>query len=179
MLSSFPGVGRLLYQLEPRSCFVLADKPPTTAGWEKTVIPLEKNRIYHFRLCANPTKKTGTTLKSERENGLKRNGRRVPLGEGEALSWLRRKLTEAGAEVVECRVKRRYEKTGYRQGKRISFLSMDFVGRLWIRDLSTFQEAPRKGFGPAKAYGHGLLLLRPTDEYVPGVRCSPGGQSGA
>jgi len=44
---------------------------------------------------------------------------------------------------------------------RISFGSMDCSGQLNVADADQFESALMIGIGPAKAFGCGLLLIRP------------------
>jgi CRISPR system Cascade subunit CasE len=46
-------------------------------------------------------------------------------------------------------------------GNRISFSSIDCSGCLTVTDTARFESALMKGVGPAKAFGCGLLLIRP------------------
>jgi len=50
---------------------------------------------------------------------------------------------------------------GGKGGNRISFSSIDCSGRLVVTDTDQFESALMSGIGPAKAFGCGLLLIRP------------------
>lgn len=126
---------------------------------------------FRFRLRANPTKKQGTTTKSERLAGQKKcNGRRVPVAAAELTKWLEAQGQQHGFRVMAALEHpdlgpRGGDATG-RKGPRgesmaINFRAVRFDGLLEVVDVALFQEAWRQGIGPGKAYGFGLLSLAP------------------
>jgi len=146
--------------------------------------------VLRFRLRANPTKKTGTVLKSERlamkERGTKdpkRHGRRVPVraedydldSKDTPLSitfhrWLEDRSQRHGFRLVEPLEDTLNAEAGYvyfnktqdpSKGQRLRSVSYD--GLLEIVDPARFSEALRGGIGPAKAFGFGLLSIAPVN----------------
>lgn len=133
--------------------------------------------ILRFRLKANPTKKVGTTMKSERLAGAARdNGRRVPLvGEVAQIQWLNRKAAAAGFRLVSVRiceeiqdvlatngswVSGRRRKAGSENDRdRLQFKGVIFDGHLEVTDRAAFRLAVQRGIGSGKAYGFGMLSL--------------------
>lgn len=131
-----------------------------------------------FRLQANPTRKIDT---KSRPNGEHRNGRRVPLsGDEERLAWLQRKSEASGFRILAARSNSNVPDvrtgaggkiTGSREnaladGKatKLTFGAVLFDGNLMVTDADRFREALRRGIGPAKAYGFGLLSVAPARE---------------
>jgi len=126
-----------------------------------------------FRLRANATEKTGTSLKSERLAGDRRNGRRRGLHEEELLPWLARKAEAGGFRIIVVRgtdvpaaqaarppqtYGRRTDDHGERK-RRLTFAPALFEGVLEVTDAACFRETLAHGIGPAKAYGFGLLSV--------------------
>lgn len=138
---------------------------------------LKNGALLVFSLKANPTRKTGSSLKSEREAGLPRsNGRRAFLvGEEEQAAWLRRKGEQHGFEVLSAGVDEAVPDVAIASGERVlghrsstagasgdlTFGAVTFHGRLRIVNRERFLQALAVGIGPGKAYGFGLLLLAP------------------
>ena len=123
-------------------------------------LPLGAGQIFAFRLLANPTAKKTVEREGQREKmrvGL--------LREEDQRAWLARKLDNAGAELVSCRVAARgYLKS--RKGEEGQFgvqthLGVLFEGVLRVQDPDRVREAVTSGMGPAKGYGFGLLSLGP------------------
>lgn len=82
----------------------------------------------------------------------------------EGFAWLDRQGTAAGFSVTKDEV----GIDGYRQhriprggkAKDLTFSTVDFEGVLTVRDPAALPAAIAKGFGSAKAFGCGLLLVR-------------------
>ena len=82
----------------------------------------------------------------------------------EGLAWLTRQGETAGFSVLDEKVRI----DGYEQhsidrgasGAPMSFSTLDFEGLLTVSEPSVFLAALANGFGAAKAYGCGLMLIR-------------------
>jgi len=82
----------------------------------------------------------------------------------EGFAWLDRQGTKAGFSVTQDEV----GIDGYRQhriprggkARDLAFSTLDFEGLLTVRDPAALPGAIAKGFGSAKAFGCGLLLVR-------------------
>lgn len=143
---------------------------------------LSNGDILIFRLRANPTKKVGTTSKSDLETGKqKSNGHRLPVkGEIAQIEWLKRKASKSGFEVLAIKASNEVadsialgEGTIYgsnsQRGRQedeaegirndLSFASVLYEGRLKIINKENFLTALQSGIGSGKAYGFGLLSI--------------------
>ena len=149
---------------------LLSATPEVRAAGE-ILSSLVPGTVLRFRLVANPTRKIDTKTGSD---GIRRNGRRVPLRDEVALlEWLVRKAAASGftvgadpvaaaASVVVNRLgdshgRRREDQTGGRAD--LVFGGVQFDGRLTVTDPTTFCDAVATGFGPGKAFGYGLLTV--------------------
>lgn len=136
---------------------------------------LPEGAILTFGLRANPTRKVGTSLKAQRQSGVKDNGRRSFIaGADRQIEWLKRKGEAGGFALLSVKIANEMpdldlrpepDMHGYKgrgeERKKITFGSVFFQGRLRITDQSKFQAALANGIGPGKAYGFGLLTIAP------------------
>jgi CRISPR system Cascade subunit CasE len=106
-----------------------------------------------FILTANVTKTIRDRDQPERKI-------RVPLiHEDEQVAWLRRKLEGVHLQSVRVQPHRPiYFRKGARPGK---IVSTTFQGVIEVQQPEKLAELLRKGIGPAKAFGCGLMLVRP------------------
>jgi CRISPR system Cascade subunit CasE len=121
---------------------------------------LQSNRLYRFRLLANPTAKKTT----EREGKLSKA--RVGLfREEDQRAWLARKLEAAGACPVEYRPVSRssqYSKKNPAKDSQVqTHWAVLFEGVLKVMDPEKLSAAIESGIGSAKGFGFGLLSLAP------------------
>jgi CRISPR system Cascade subunit CasE len=128
---------------------------------------LQCGQVLHFRLVANPTRKVDT---KSVEDGVRRNGKRVPLRDaGAQLDWLSRQAVRCGfcvpslpgsGHVLDVRVTPLGLGIGREgAGRTITVEAVQFDGRLEIVDLERFKHALAHGVGSAKAWGMGLLSI--------------------
>ena len=124
---------------------------------------LSKGARLRFRLRANPARKIDTKTGAD---GVRRNGRRVPLRGDEArVAWLARKLRDSGLRLVveggSMLVVQRPEglSRGRRNGLEITHEAHVFEGVVEVDDPALAWAAVQKGIGPGKAFGFGLLSL--------------------
>ncbi len=117
-----------------------------------------------FTLRANTTRKVGTTSKAQRLSGVKKsNGPRDCLRTAEQqVEWLHRKGMDCGFEVLQ--VETRSERICGQQGKEkggnnLTLQGAEFTGVIKVIDAANLFESLRKGIGPGKAYGFGLLSV--------------------
>lgn len=142
--------------------------------WRMREIPADflEQDLYEFDIVANPTKKVA---RQDAEGRRLKNGRRVVLTrESERLDWLRRKGRCHGFEVLEDPPPTIVGVTNHYFAKRREggtqyglHVGVRFRGVLRVTDREAFREAFRKGIGSAKAFGFGMLVLRP-------LGCRPG-----
>ena len=103
-----------------------------------------------------PSKKVGA-------EGAKNSRRRVLREESERLAWLARKAEQNGFVPINVRELEAAQQLGRhdeKQGGRLYVDSYHYQGTLRITDAVKFRYAVRKGIGPGKAYGLGMLLLK-------------------
>lgn len=173
-----PGRFITLSAREPRreSDLFTVDRPkPLDVAWRA-------GQRLAFSLRANPTvaRRGGEGRRGARhdvvmdalkavDRGQDRRTARPDLERDQGLAWLNARAERCGftletdAEGGPCtRV------DGYRQhvierrkGRRAVLSSLDFDGLLRITDPRAFAAALRRGIGPAKAFGFGLLLVKP------------------
>ncbi|MEN9358905.1 MAG: hypothetical protein RL095_440 [Verrucomicrobiota bacterium] len=129
--------------------------------WQSRELPAEfpAARRYRFALTANPSKK----LRTDGSGRVSKNGRRVALETQEELqNWLRRKLGASGCQLLgEALIANGSWRCGRRDECTLSHAVVEFQGALEVLDTPLFRQAWRQGFGSAKAFGFGLMLLFP------------------
>ncbi|MCK7429282.1 type I-E CRISPR-associated protein Cas6/Cse3/CasE [Enterobacter chengduensis] len=86
-----------------------------------------------------------------------------PVQQQAALEWLQRQGERSGFSLVTAQVE------GYRQQlivraknrQRIQFSTVDYSGVIDVRDPARFHEQLTLGFGKSRAFGCGLMLIKP------------------
>lgn len=174
-----PEEARLLFRIEPErgpeGPIVIAQCDGAVPDWSpllrneyllradgpKTFAPdIRNGRRLRFRLCANPVKKV--------------EGRRIPLifdvRTGENVKtywdWLDRQAGRCGFRVLDAldspfrTASNRMKKDRYEKHE-IPHFGVRFDGILEVEDIEALERAVRRGIGPAKAFGFGLLSLAP------------------
>jgi CRISPR system Cascade subunit CasE len=120
------------------------------AEWKVYQPKLQIDYPYQFRLLANPT--------------VKRDGKRLGiLEDDQQKSWLKRKLEDSGAQVLECHIKpqglQRSQRNSVKDPHSQTHLAVQFDGVLKTSSPRQFWDGMQAGFGSAKGYGFGLLTL--------------------
>lgn len=153
--------------------------PAETKAIDHVLEGILAGHVLTFRLLANPTRRaTGRRvgrLGTPEANFVvvdangRARGKLIPLRtQAEQLDWLRRRADRCGFEVVpvqasesvsDVRVSMPPGAFGERAGKRLTFGSAQFDGRLRVVDAEAFVTAVRSGIGRGKAYGYGLLSI--------------------
>lgn len=107
-------------------------------------------------------------LKSElRQKGEWENSRltQADLVQQAGAQWLISRAEQYGfhvpAGMVRAESYQKHEFKKARGGRTVTFVTIDFQGRLDVRDPDLFRQALFEGIGPTKAYGCGLLMVRP------------------
>lgn len=145
---------------------------PPDSAWSTSVQryapSITTGAMLAFRLRANPTKRV-----NGKRVDVVMHARTLAQAEGRderpvyeaGRAWLAQRLETAGARLGDG-----LEVAGYLQhrfapatgGRRAIVLSqLEFDGVLEVVDPERFLDRLRRGLGPAKAFGFGLLLLRP------------------
>lgn len=130
---------------------MLRDRYLRGAPESKMLMPeqhLQRGTDYRFRLFANTT--------------VTRSGKRYGLvSEDAQLAWLTRQGEKAGFSVQAALVISGDVLRARKEDMPISLQRACFEGRLRVTDASVLAHAMRRGIGPAKAFGFGLLSLAP------------------
>lgn len=118
-------------------------------------LELQPGQIVRFRLRANPTRKTVKEGRKVRLSLLSREAQ---------LDWLERKLSEAGAKLLDVRItqegmsrSQKHEDKG--SDRRQTHFAVRFDGVLQVEDPARLRVTVEDGIGSAKGYGFGLLSL--------------------
>lgn len=158
-----------LWRLHGSEVLVLSERPPV---WDEVArdyfrsepryrdfpiddLPLDGRRL-RFRLRANPT-----VAKLEGVPRGKRGKRRQLYRQEDQIAWLQRKGLICGFEVLEVTVEEGRDLKFRKKGQTITIFSCLFEGLLRVTDVVQFRDVLRKGVGPGKSFGMGLLSIAP------------------
>lgn len=133
-----------------------------------------------FRLRANPTitKTSGQNGKSSRHDVVMDTKMRLKSGDlktnesfskaqlvqEECYKWLEKRSLSHGflliqaAVIADSYVQHKFFRPGSKQPIQIS--TIDFSGKLVVKESNLFRQALYGGIGPAKSFGCGLLMIR-------------------
>ena len=109
-----------------------------------------RGQLLRFRLRANPT--------------FRRAGKRLAwLREEDQIAWLARKADGSGFRIISVTVipEGFQDAVRDRTGDKMRHFAVRFDGLLQVTDPTRFLETLRRGIGPAKAFGFGLLSVAP------------------
>lgn len=139
-----------------------APVPQPWGRWEtRAVAPgFLRHTRYVFALRANPTVKRVVRVESgERQ----KNGRRTRICSPDDLrAWIEKKAADSGFRVEGgLAVDPPVDQLCWRGPRKIVHARVDYRGVLSVTEVEAFERAYRTGIGSAKAFGFGLLLLRP------------------
>lgn len=118
---------------------------------------------WRFRLAAAPEKAINSGIPGKR-------GKRVSLlDDASRMEWLQRKLAANGAHLPINRIGQPeamirsdgYAAFAHGDGNRVTFATTVYEGILAVDDPERLRAALVKGIGRGKAYGMGLLTLKP------------------
>ena len=117
---------------------------------------MQEGQVWGFDLLTMPFKKV--------PDGENRNSRRRVLRtQEERLAWLNRKAEQNGFAMLEVQESVGEKESAVHPAERGGRLYLDFYrysGTLQITNEELFKLALRRGIGPGKAYGLGMLLLK-------------------
>lgn len=130
-----------------------------------------------FKARVNPVIKRSTEdggqerhdVVMDRKRELREAGEELPptseIVHDACTDWLDRREDVYGysfdAENVRAHSHRRHEFKKHRNGRTVVLASADLEGLLQVEDPEAFRDMLFTGIGPAKAYGFGLMLVRP------------------
>ncbi len=92
---------------------------------------------------------------------------RAEWRERELRTWMQRQGERGGFDVTTCApgpiVGRRVQRTegGRPKGRPMKFHEVEFTGTLEVRDPEAFVRSYSEGVGRGRAFGYGLLMVRP------------------
>lgn len=174
VLEDRPDHGRILFRVEPwrtgmEGVPVLVQTAAAHPDWSNLpnrgyclrvddpkllTLDLQAGQRLRFRLLGNPTKKQGN--------------KRIALdNESDYHDWLARKADQSGFRVLQVAAspywinEDQLVKQGRYEKRQIPHFAVRFDGVLQVTDAKKLEEAVRRGIGPAKAFGFGLLSLAP------------------
>lgn len=166
-------------QTDKLSFLVLSQRRPGTDNglWDvqtKEFAPrLRTGQQLHFSIRINPVIKRrdeeGRQQRHDLVMDLKKNAdeqdqHQAELVQQAARKWMGSRAARNGFELIKSSLigeaYRQWRFAG-KGGHRISFSSIDCAGVLTVTDTDLFEQALHTGIGPEKAFGCGLLLIRP------------------
>ena len=166
-------------QADKLSFLVLSRRRPgdDDGMWEvqtKAFAPrLRAGQRLHFSIRINPVIKRrdedGRQHRHDLVMDLKKSadgqdGTQAELVQQAARQWLGARAERNGFDLAESSLigeaYRQWRFVG-KGGRRICFSSIDCSGLLTVADTERFEKALTSGIGPEKAFGCGLLLIRP------------------
>lgn len=174
-----------LYHKAPEAYYLLSARQPmanVSPVWHIQTKPyapqLQTGQTLRFQLRANPVITTphpnaakaeaGKTVRHDVVMHHKKatypdKAKRPPMAQIEqeaGANWLTHRANKHGFQVhPENLLTTNYQQ--HRLKKTIRFSTLDFQGVLTITDPESFLTALNQGIGPAKAFGCGLLMLKP------------------
>lgn len=175
-------------EIGPGAFLALARRPPADPhdlfhlDWKPFALSLSPGQRLGFSLRANPTVSMpgGQGQRGKRRDAVtraigalahercpdQRRAQRAVAAEAAASAWLARQGERSGFTPDPDRLTIEAEDwvTIPRSGKPISFLALTFEGVLTVRDPAAFLDRLLQGFGAAKAFGCGLMLVRPAPD---------------
>lgn len=127
-------------------------EPSLEATWRTTEMSptFLGHGVYQFRLRANPTFRRAS------------DHRRLAIfAEPDVHEWFKRKFAQAGCQLLSLETTPPRRITFHKDAHQGTLCAVDANGVLKVTDETLFRTAFDAGFGPAKGFGFGLLLLQP------------------
>ena len=166
--------------------FMISDRMPVHANniWKiesksyEPKIPVGRQLVFSLRVNPVVTRAAGTGKKQRHDvvMDLKKqlDYRSMPKADQPPMASL---IRQAGIAWLESRAEKhgfsfdpgavqvdgylRHRVSKKRGGKVINFSTLDYSGLLTVTDAESFKTSLFQGVGPAKAFGCGLLMVRP------------------
>lgn len=152
--------------VNPHNLFDLdtQDFAPALAPGDRLAFRLRANAVVRQRKEGNPRSTKHDVVMSELRKHPKdaRRDLRETVMAAVGKTWLHRQLVKAGASPIDDELRiDGYQQHSIPDSRRtIEFSSLDFDGVLTVADPALFLQALMHGFGSAKAYGCGLMLIK-------------------
>lgn len=175
---AFPGMAKekrkSLTRIEKKEweylVYILSEYEPIRPEWcpedswslKEIASSFLNHEFYRFDLIANPTK----SIKKIGEDGLPtKNGKRLALLKPEEQrNWIVRKGEEGGFMILNkpfLEIGKAQRMIFRQKGLEGCHYSVGFRGVLKVTDRGKFYKTFQKGIGTAKAFGFGMLMLKP------------------
>ncbi len=158
-----PKANHELFEIDPPKPFA-----PKLANGDRLCFSLRANPVVRRRSRNRRSAKHDVVMDALRDVPAGQRAEvRFSVVQEQGFSWLERQAAKSGFEVQ----KKEVGIDGHRQlyiarrgkGKKgMTFTTLDFDGLLRVRDPALFLSSIACGFGAAKAYGCGLMLIRRT-----------------
>ncbi|WP_308563222.1 type I-E CRISPR-associated protein Cas6/Cse3/CasE [uncultured Klebsiella sp.] len=179
----FPGRGerQFLYRREELQgafrFFVLSQQPPAESDifdieYRSFSATLSPGQTLRFSLRANPT-----ICKAGKRHDLLMEAKRQVKGKNEDLDiwqhqrqtaqdWLAKQGKQNGFSLSEVSVDayRQQQIVRAKSRQMIQFSSVDYSGLLVVNDPALFLQRLIQGYGKSRAFGCGLMLIKPGDK---------------
>ena len=138
---------------------------PALANGDRLRFSLRANPVVRRRVCGkkHATKHDVVFDALRKEAAERRASHRHTVIRERGFSWLARQGKQSGFSIEQQEVGidgYRQHQIGRAKSKPMAFSTLDFEGVLTVEDPSRFLSAVLRGFGAAKAYGCGLMLIR-------------------
>ena len=178
----FPGVAQRQYlyrreTLQNGFCFYLlsASAPERTHPlFEIQTRPFapapDEGTALRFSLRANPVvtrngKRHDVLMNAKREWQLnQKQGALWTMQEQAALAWLNAQGEKGGFRLSQaCVAAYRQQQVVKKRGELIQFCTVDYEGALIVTDPARFIARLHEGIGKCRAFGCGLMLIKPGD----------------
>lgn len=120
--------------------------------WKRTKLSdtFLQHQAYAFKVKVNPTFRR------------KADHRRLALfDEQRIIDWVTRKFDAIGCRVENLSLTAPQKHHFKKSDKQGTVVTVDVSGLLYVRDAEAFKQGVDAGIGPAKGFGHGLLMLQP------------------
>ena len=130
----------------------MSKESPVTKDYEPFLSSLIKEKVYRFRLTANPVHSVPT------EPG-KRGKVLAHVTIDQQMEWLQSKSDKLGVDFNKFTITASEFTKFRRNGKDVTLKLTTYNGFLTVKDNDLLTQAMITGIGRAKAYGAGLLTL--------------------
>ena len=118
---------------------------------------LQPGQYLKFDLITSPSKKVSM-------DGQKNSRRRILREPSERQAWLERKAEQSGFAICQVIEQEQIHVSGKHPADQGGIMHHDayrYQGVLQITDSEAFRRSLQKGIGSGKAYGFGMMLLKP------------------
>lgn len=141
-----------------RQIIMLSSRPPTMPIYgilKSRPIPLSflDYDHYAFEVVINPTKRDKST------------GKIIPLrSKDEIISWFKNKSDKSwgfSVDTTRLQIKNTSVKKFDKKGRSVTLGAATIIGQLTVSDRAQFIKAFQQGIGRARAFGFGLLQIKP------------------